>query len=135
MLGPTSKSLASIQAGVRLARKAKSLDQVTDIFDLMQKSTLRMAKLVDNVMDFARGRLGGGLPLDLLPVSLEPVLQQVLDELISVYPERKIETRISVPQQVKCDAGRISQLLSNLLANALTHGEWATYRGERADCQ
>jgi sigma-B regulation protein RsbU (phosphoserine phosphatase) len=89
----------------------------------MERSVGRMANLIDNVLDFARGRLGGGLMLngdDLEP--LEPVLHQVIGELQSAWPERRIVTLIDELGAVYCDRPRIAQLLSNLLGNALTHG-------------
>jgi signal transduction histidine kinase len=110
--------LASIQAGVKLVRKAKSLEQAAELYELMQESILRMAKLVDNVLDFARGRLGGGLPVVMASENLAPLLQQVESEIRSVYPDSTIESHISVSQPVRCDRGRICQLFSNLLANS-----------------
>ena len=56
--------LASIDAGINLVQKAKSPKQTTEIFNMMQNSVMRMSKLIDNVLDFARGRLGGGLTLE-----------------------------------------------------------------------
>ena len=89
---------------------------------MMQKSVMRMASLVDNVLDFARGRLGGGITLMLAYQPLEPTLQQVVDELQSAHPETIINTDFALTKPVKADAGRIGQLFSNLLGNALTHG-------------
>ncbi len=54
--------------------------------------------------------------------SLESVLQQVADELQTASPDRAIEVHMDVAEQVHCDSGRIGQLASNLMANALTHG-------------
>lgn len=124
MLGHDLRNpLASIQAGIRLLRKPQPPDSAGQVFDLMQNSIMRMAKLVDNVMDFARGRLGGGLTLDLSPEDLAPFLGQIIDELQTGLPRGAIESRIALAQPVRCDRARIGQLLSNLLANALTHGE------------
>ena len=93
------------------------------IVRLVQSSVSRMAELIDNVLDFARGRLGGGLKLDLnAEARLRPVLEQVVAELRSAWPERAIETALVIDQPVNCDRARIAQLLSNLLGNALTHG-------------
>jgi sigma-B regulation protein RsbU (phosphoserine phosphatase) len=51
-----------------------------------------------------------------------PVLLQVIEELRRTAPDREIISDIILDAPVYCDAGRIGQLLSNLLANALTHG-------------
>ena len=81
-----------------------------------------MASLIDNILDFARGRLGGGLTLMLSSQLVEPTLQQVVDELQSTHPESIIETEFELTKPVQTDPVRIGQLLSNLLGNALTYG-------------
>ena len=43
-------------------------------------------------------------------------------ELVSSHPEREVTTRLAADHVVECDAERISQLVSNLVGNALTHG-------------
>jgi signal transduction histidine kinase len=118
--------LASVQAGIRLLRKPLPPDKTGDIFDMMQHSVTRMAKLVDNVMDFARGRLGGGLTLDMAAQDIEPMLRQVIDELRNGFPQAIVGCAIALPEPIRCDRVRIGQLFSNLLANALTHGEKGT---------
>jgi sigma-B regulation protein RsbU (phosphoserine phosphatase) len=89
---------------------------------MVQASIRRMAELIENVLDFARGRLGGGLALNLHPTWLEPPLRHVAGELRASHPARTIETTWALDRPVNCDPARISQLLSNLIANALTHG-------------
>jgi signal transduction histidine kinase len=114
--------LASIAAGTEMLAKANSKQAIGEILGLMQKSVARMSALIDNVLDFARGRLGSGIALQRSPQSLEPVLDQVIAELRTSSPERPIETAFDLTQPIDCDGGRIAQLFSNLLGNAVTHG-------------
>ena len=120
--------LASIQAGTRLLARGSLDAKASKIVGLIQGSIVRMAGLVDNVMDFARGRLGSGITLDLATgESIEPALNQVVEELRSIAPDRAIETDFAgLTSPVDCDHGRIAQLFSNLLGNALTHGSAQT---------
>jgi signal transduction histidine kinase len=116
--------LAALSSGARLLRKAKSDDDADKIEAMMQSSVFRMAHLIDNVMDFARGRLGGGIPLSRSAgVALEPLLRQVLSELQSTHPDRIIKSDLSIDGPVPCDSARIAQLFSNLLGNAISHGD------------
>jgi signal transduction histidine kinase len=124
--------LASLSSGVSLFLKARSPEKAAEIGALMQSSVHRMARLIDNVMDLARGRLGGGLPLNLHDENLGPILNQVVAEIRTSHPDKSIDATISVPDRVKCDAGRIAQLFSNLLGNAVTHGSATTPIGVRA---
>jgi signal transduction histidine kinase len=115
--------LASIEAGVRLLGKAAPGENTTAIAALIHNSVKRMATLIDNVLDLARGRLGGGLALNRSAAEpLGPALQQVIDELRLAWPNRVIETDIDIARPVHCDTARVARVLSNLLANALTHG-------------
>lgn len=114
--------LASIGGGLRLLRKkvdAEGLDWLSQ----MQASVNRMSGLIDNVMDFARARLGGGLQLKLREEPLEPLVKQIVSEFENAYPNRPITLVLNAPEKVKIDAGRMGQLLSNLLGNALTYGD------------
>ena len=121
MLGHDLRNpLASIASGTKLLLRGNR--EPAPILALMQQSVARMSALIDNVLDFARGRLGGGVTLNRTTQPLEPVLDQVIAELRASYPASRIETHFDLMQQVDCDGGRIAQLFSNLLGNALTHG-------------
>jgi phosphoserine phosphatase RsbU/P len=89
---------------------------------MLETTVRRMAGLIDNVLDFARGRLGGGLTLDRDSKPLEPVLHQVIDELRLSSPGRQIEAEYAIDAPVNCDRSRIGQLVSNLVGNAVSHG-------------
>jgi phosphoserine phosphatase RsbU/P len=114
--------LASMLAGTRMIQRSKLDDKAEVILLMMQKTVMRMSGLVDNVLDFARGRLGGGISLMLSSQPLEPTLQQVVDELQSTHPEHIIKTDFAMTKPVQADPARIGQLFSNLLGNALTYG-------------
>jgi len=116
--------LASIAAGAQVLAHAPLDTRASTMVGMISKSVQRMARLIDDVMDFARGRLGGGLGLvrqDNVP--LQPTIEQVVSELRVAWPDRLITSSLSMTESVACDPGRIGQLLSNLLANALTHGD------------
>ena len=115
--------LASIGAGTRMLRRTPLDEEAQSILTLINNSVDRMAGLIDNVLDFARGRLGGGLTLRRDAAEpLKPILEQVIDELRAAKPERIIEASFDIADPVHCDRVRIGQLLSNLVANALTYG-------------
>ena len=115
--------LASIGAGTQMLRRTPLNEEAQSILTLIGNSVDRMAGLIDNVLDFARGRLGGGLTLAPDATEpLKPVLEQVIDELRTAKPDRIIEASFDIAGPVHCDRIRIGQLLSNLVANALTYG-------------
>jgi signal transduction histidine kinase len=114
--------LASIDAGARLLLKTPLDQNASGMVAMMQNSVGRMSGLIDNVLDFARGRLGGGLILNRSSEPLEPLLNQVVAELRTSRPERVIDAQFSLTAPVMCDRNRIAELFSNLLGNALTYG-------------
>jgi signal transduction histidine kinase len=114
--------IASLRGGARMLAKAPLDDKARTVLALMLKSIDRMSNLVDNVMDFARGRLGGGIVLSLSDEPLQPTLEQVVEEMTNVWPDRQIDARFRLSHPTKIDHPRLAQLFSNLLGNALTHG-------------
>ncbi len=114
--------LSGINGGAKLLLDTTTDQQTTAIARMIKRSALRMAELVENIMDFARTRLGGGLHVEKKLIELESVLTHVVEELRSGWTSREIETHFSIIHPVYCDSARISQLLSNLVANALVHG-------------
>ena len=77
-----------------------------------------------DVLDFARGRLGSGIPLNQQPCAdLAEGLRHVASELQRVHPLRQVVLDIGYIGGLLCDRERVTQLLSNLIANALDHGD------------
>jgi signal transduction histidine kinase len=114
--------LASISGGVRLLLKEDQSDKARTILTMMQSSVGRMTALISDVLDFARGRLGGGFQVVVTEANLTAVLAQVAGEISAGFPEREIDMQIAIGQPVHVDSGRVGQMFSNLLGNALSHG-------------
>ena len=89
------------------------------------RSTERMARMVRDVIDFARGYLGQGIPLALVECDLGDVCEDVAAEIRVALPQRKIVVELDGDLLGFFDADRVAQALSNLVSNALQHGEGA----------
>jgi signal transduction histidine kinase len=115
--------LSSVAMGANALQKMPLNGQAVTIVERIKRSGDRMAKLIDNILDFARGRLGDGIPIAKQADSkLGQELTHVVEELAAIHPTRKVTAQIDIDTPVSCDTGRIAQLLSNLLSNALVHG-------------
>ena len=112
--------LAAITAGARKLQRSPADRELVSGY--IVQAAGRMARLIENVLDFARGRLGGGLTLAVSAEPLEPVLRQILSETQTSSPDRVVRVDVSLSEPVLCDAPRIGQLFSNLLGNAITYG-------------
>jgi signal transduction histidine kinase len=115
--------VGSILAGVEILARKEDDPATRSVLERMRRSARRIATLVDDVVDFARGRMGGGIMLELRhEAALHETFEQVVEELRGLHPEQRIEARIEPGLALACDAARLAQLLSNLLKNALVHG-------------
>lgn len=115
--------LASIVGASRLLQREPLSDKALSVLKLMEASVDRMAGLIDDVMDFARGRLGSGIVIERKIGDLERVLRQVVSELEIDAPSRVFDCRFDLAEPVSFDESRLAQLVSNLLGNALSHGD------------
>jgi sigma-B regulation protein RsbU (phosphoserine phosphatase) len=114
--------LGAVKGAAELLSRSQLNERDDRIVSMIKRSCDRMTELIENVMDFARIRLGTGILINRQETILEPVLVQVIDELQAAFLVRQIISEIDIEEPVDCDPSRIAQLLSNLLANALTHG-------------
>jgi len=115
--------LAAVSASAELLVRRSQEPETVSIARRLQSTTRRMSRLIEDVMDFARGRLGAGIGVSLAAEGdLGTALADVVAELRDANPGHTVVERISIGRCVDCDRGRIQQLVSNLLGNALTHG-------------
>jgi phosphoserine phosphatase RsbU/P len=115
--------VSAIASGIHMLKRREQLSDLgIRVVGEMEQSLARAERLISDLLDFARGRLGGGIPLDRREQRIEPMLEQVVAEIRMIAPDRRIESAIDVPLPVDCDGGRLAQLASNLLSNAVTHG-------------
>lgn len=116
--------LASIEGGTRLLNRGPLDEKSRQIVAMMQDSAARMNELINNVLDMTRARLGGGFQLNwVIESNLSTVLDGIVDESRLGAPDRAIEMDCRLVDFINCDRDRIGQLFSNLLGNAIKHGD------------
>jgi signal transduction histidine kinase len=119
--------LFAITAGAEMLARRVEDDRSRVLVSHILASGKRATQLVEDVLDFARGRLGSGITLDLAACAdLSEALQHVVNEIQRVHPERLLTTCLDSIQGLICDRDRLCQLLSNLVANAISHGDSAS---------
>jgi signal transduction histidine kinase len=93
----------------------------TRIVARIASSTRRMSHMVEQLMDLSRSRVGGGFHVTPLEMNLRVALTEVVDELRTAHPSRAIQ--LECPSLIGAwDRGRLEQVFSNLLGNAIHHG-------------
>lgn len=94
--------------------------------DRVVTSGVRMERMIGQLLDVARARLAGGIPVSRAPrVDLVALMTKIVEEIRAAHPTRAIELRVDNPCLADVDADRIEQVISNLLGNAVTHGDAA----------
>jgi signal transduction histidine kinase len=115
--------LASMSAISHLMLRSQE-PEVVKFGTRLRANTRRMGRLIDDVLDLARGRMGSGIGIHIAPVaSLEAGLREVVAELRDAHADWNIVETYQVSDLVECDLGRVQQLVSNLLGNALAYGD------------
>ncbi|RKH10498.1 GAF domain-containing protein [Corallococcus sp. CA047B] len=90
--------------------------------DRIRKASARMARMINDILDFARSRLGGGIPTTPQHVNMVELCQSMLEELQVAYPERPLTLEVRGGNlEGQWDPDRVTQVLGNLVVNALQH--------------
>ena len=80
-------------------------------------------RLIDQLLDLTRSRLGGGISLDPSVFDMTDVCNQVVVETELTHPDRPLSVDVTGDTIGVWDRDRMYQLLSNLIGNAVHHGE------------
>ena len=89
-------------------------------------SSKRMNQMIGALLDFTRSRLGGGIPIVRTEVDMGKVVHDVVNEISAAHPDRTIKVDARGALRGEWDCPRISQLLSNLIGNAVEYGSAGT---------
>lgn len=87
------------------------------------RSSDRMTRMVRDVIDFARGNLGEGIPVALVECDLGDICEDAIAELRIAHPGRKISVEVEGDLLGYFDLDRVMQAMSNVIGNAIQHGE------------
>lgn len=86
------------------------------------QSAERMGRMIGDVLDFTRGRLGGGIPIQVAPADLAEICRAVVEEACMAHQAREIRLAAGTALHGTWDEGRLAQAIGNLVDNALQYG-------------
>lgn len=110
----------SMSAGL-LEKKGELSDAQKRMVSRINQATERAARMIRDLLDFTKARLGGGIALHRQPTDLKDVVHQAVDEVLVAHPGRHVELDVAPELKGEWDSDRIAQVLTNLLSNALTY--------------
>jgi signal transduction histidine kinase len=97
----------------------------------------RMERLISQVLDLAKARHGGGLPIRRAAADLAEVARHAVEELAAAHPDRRFRFAAEGETRAELDADRVAEVFSNLVGNAVQHGGdgpiEVSVRGEAAE--
>jgi PAS domain S-box-containing protein len=114
--------LAAVDMTAKLLREDLDDEDSLHSVDRILRGVSRMKRLIDQLLDFARIRAHGGMPVVPGSVDLTQLCSQVVDELRAANPEVTIALSADGDCWGQWDADRLSQVVANVLANAVQHG-------------
>ena len=113
--------LGAIVAASSILLKLESNERILRPIQRIRNSADRMTRMIEQILDFTRARIGGGIPIELQRADLHALAAQLVEELEGAAPVA-IELRATGDTVGAWDADRLGQVLSNLIGNALEHG-------------
>ncbi|MFP2905130.1 ATP-binding protein [Pyxidicoccus sp. 3LFB2] len=114
--------LNAILVSADLLLRGGALDErTTRSMNRIRSAGQRATRMIRDLLDFTRARLGGGIPIERVPADLASVCGHVIEEVSLAWPERKLVASLPARLDAYVDADRISQVLTNLLSNALQY--------------
>jgi PAS domain S-box-containing protein len=114
--------LAAIMSSADLLMRRETSERIARPIQRIRTSADRMNRMIGQILDFTRARLGGGIPIAPAPVDLQALAGQIMEEMEGAAP-RPILLETAGDLRGEWDGDRLAQVISNLLGNAVEHGD------------
>jgi two-component system, sensor histidine kinase and response regulator len=121
--------LSAIITSAHILQRTDEPAIVRKVADQLMQSGQRMNRMIEDILDLARARLAGGIPLERGRVDLVQLLQKTIDECRSAHPDCEFRFSHAGDSGGDWDGDRLAQVATNLIGNAVQHGT----RGEPID--
>jgi two-component system, sensor histidine kinase and response regulator len=114
--------LHAISLGAELLVRQSDDPNVASVGERIRGSARRMARMIEQLLDLARIRTSG-LELSMKEWDTSRVLAPIVDELVGPKDPKRVEMNVIGDMTATFDVDRLSQVFSNLVGNALQHGD------------
>ncbi|WP_306882358.1 sensor histidine kinase [Variovorax boronicumulans] len=90
---------------------------------IARQSVASISEMITDLLEYTRTRLGRGIDVTPQAGNFSALCEEAFDQVCAAYPHRKLEVDIAPRVMMDFDASRMRQVLSNLLSNAVQHGD------------
>ena len=115
--------LGAVKMAAHLLEHGGAAVRTAEIAARISRSAGRMGAMIESLLLFARARRGGSIPIERRTCALGRLCADQVAEARQAYPGRMIQCVARGDLDGEWDPDRLEQVLSNLLANAVAHGE------------
>jgi signal transduction histidine kinase len=116
--------LSAITAGASLLTQTGDVEaQRVRVASRILSSAQRMTRMIADLLDLTRTRLGAGIPIASRPTDLQQICQEVALEIQAVHPDARLQYTAEGNLRGEWDPDRLTQVVANLMSNALQHGD------------
>lgn len=115
--------LGAISGFAELQLRSKAPDRHRHFASQILICVGRMSHMITDLIELTRVRLGSGISVKPTHTSMRRICTNVIEEMKAIYPKRAFQLNCDDELPGEWDEARISQVLSNLLGNAIQHGD------------
>ncbi|AUZ46200.1 sensor histidine kinase [Pseudomonas orientalis] len=116
--------LGAILLGADVLRRSQDAGaRATKIANQVYTSVRRASQIVGDLLDLTRCQMGPGIPVKTADINLSPLCQRVVEEIRAFHPEAIVMFDANAAVSGKFDGGRMEQVFSNIISNAVQHGD------------
>jgi PAS domain S-box-containing protein len=109
-------------AGTMIQRSSEPSPSTRRYAQTMLRGADQIGRMAERLLDFTQARFGGGLPLERTSLDLAEVCSEIVAAARIAAPESKIALRVDGDARGAWDGTRLSEVVSNLVGNAIKHG-------------
>jgi PAS domain S-box-containing protein len=117
--------LSVIMAAANMIEATSAEPTTKKSVDRLKRGASRAARMIDDLLDYTRVELGGGIPIDRAECDLGDQIASLVEQTASAHRDQRFELDVSGDLSGRFDAARIVQAVGNLLENAATHASHA----------
>jgi sigma-B regulation protein RsbU (phosphoserine phosphatase) len=118
--------LSAIQVAAEILTGSELPAASRSLVERIGRSAERASHLINDLLDFTQARLGRGIALMRSEVALHDVVAEALDELRLTHPACVLRHVRAGEGRCVADAGRLAQVIGNLVSNAVAYGDPAS---------